>query len=349
MITNEQKEDIAKVVIATLALRFSSFPTDTTGNRNAPFHEAFLNAFQERLNEYRINVPTLISLSSWMHGLNTTLGMSFFEKTAQILSNGTKRGFTNNNRLSMFEEQKIAITSIMENLKNGTQTPSLQNEDNAICLREGRETTGVNFTLDVCWHDNAEFVGIELKSVKPNAGEVQGEKTKLLKGKASLYKQYPTLNIKYFFGFPFDPTSETPTAFDKERFLGNLVDGTRYLDPDEILVGAELWDYLSGTEGTMEVLLEIIKAIATPNFMNNINFLNSEEHYRDFSSTEYEDILRSWNLHKEIEFRTEENIEIILTSENNSLIRTFNQEIIKTQGKYNEKRILKLLEFINTQ
>ena len=88
---NQTKEKIAFEVIRTLISRFESFPNDSTTNRNAPFHEAFLNAFKDKLEEKVSDIPFMISLSSWMHGLNTTLGQQFFENVAHIVSNGTKR------------------------------------------------------------------------------------------------------------------------------------------------------------------------------------------------------------------------------------------------------------------
>lgn len=46
----ETKEKIAIEVIKVLVTRFESFPEDANNNRNAPFHEAFLNAFSDKLN-----------------------------------------------------------------------------------------------------------------------------------------------------------------------------------------------------------------------------------------------------------------------------------------------------------
>lgn len=41
-----KKERIALEVIKTPKSRFENFPEDASDNRNAPFHEAFLEAFQ---------------------------------------------------------------------------------------------------------------------------------------------------------------------------------------------------------------------------------------------------------------------------------------------------------------
>lgn len=82
-ISNQKKEQIAEVVIKILYSRFESFPQDASGNRNAPFHEAFLNAFSDKFDEKVTDIPFFISMSSWLHGLNTTMGQTFFESVAQ--------------------------------------------------------------------------------------------------------------------------------------------------------------------------------------------------------------------------------------------------------------------------
>ncbi|MFA7662582.1 MAG: TdeIII family type II restriction endonuclease, partial [Patescibacteria group bacterium] len=94
MITQKKTQQIAATVIKILIQRFETFPIDASNNRNAPFHKAFLNAFEDKFNGKVSDVPFFISLSSWLHGLNTTLGQTFFEKVAHILSDGEKREYT---------------------------------------------------------------------------------------------------------------------------------------------------------------------------------------------------------------------------------------------------------------
>jgi len=86
----EKTQKISEVVIKILYRRFEEFPSDLSRNRNAPFHKAFLQAFYDKMDRYQINNYELIGLSSWLHGLNTTLGQVFFEKVAHILSGGEK-------------------------------------------------------------------------------------------------------------------------------------------------------------------------------------------------------------------------------------------------------------------
>lgn len=69
----------------------------------------------------------------------------------------------------------------------------------------------------------------------------------------------PEKDIKFYVGFPFDPTSPTPTGYDKDRFFNYLVEFKKFFSHDEVLIGGELWDHLSGQPNTMEEILEIIR------------------------------------------------------------------------------------------
>jgi len=119
-LTPEIKEKISLEVIKTLVVRFESFPEDASNNRNAPFHEAFLKAFADKLDGKVSNVPFFISLSSWLHGLNTTLGQSFFENVAHIISGGEKREYTSKKlgNLQVTKTQKDKINNIITDLSN---------------------------------------------------------------------------------------------------------------------------------------------------------------------------------------------------------------------------------------
>jgi hypothetical protein len=183
-ISNTLKEKIAVQVIRTLYHQFEKFPNDVSSNRNAPFHEAFVKAFSYNLNGKVSSIPTLISLSSWLHGLNTSLGQSFFENTAHILCGGEKREFTTSkrNNLPIEQEQKDFISKIITDLSNGNKMPSLANENNMIFQKvlTSNLVEGTDFTADVFYENDTEIVCIEIKTVKPNKGIFRVEKQKIL-------------------------------------------------------------------------------------------------------------------------------------------------------------------------
>lgn len=299
-------EQIAHEVIRVLYGRFQNFPEDSTNNRNAPFHEAFLNAFSNKLGDSVKNVPFFVSLSSWLHGLNTTLGQTFFENVAHILSAGEKKSFTSkkNSPLTISSGQRETISTIITELKNTSRTPILEREDSDLAKASaiGDSVTALDFTVDNFFDEGdgetGTIVAIELKAVRPNAGELRGEKTKVLEAKAALRKQYPTKSISFYFGFPFDPWSDTPTGCNKERFLANLIEGKKYLAKEEVLLAEELWEHLSGIKNTMQQILVIINRIATPEFMANYEFLSNHSNLTT-QPEKYLALLDLWMMHGE--------------------------------------------------
>jgi len=339
MIENSKKERIAHEVIKTLYSRFMSFPEDASNNRNAPFHEAFLNAFSDKLDNKVSDISFFISLSSWLHGLNTTLGQSFFENIAHILSDGYKKEFTSKrkNLLKISKLQKNSIADIITDLKNGNCDPDKKTENSKIYTFNDDPNLDANgFTADVFFENDRDVFAIELKTVRPNAGEMRGEKQKILEAKAALYNHYKNKNINFFIGFPFDPTSEVDVEHDKNRFLGSIIDGKKYFADDEVLLADDLWNFLSEDDNTMRQILDIINSIATTKFMDNFTFLSDKSNHLD-NTEDYKDILERWFLYGELKLI--KNMKIILKKieENSRLTRIYNQPIFK-EGKYNLNR-----------
>lgn len=325
-----KKEKIAQVVIKVLHSRFDSFPLKDGDGRNAPFHTAFLQAFKNKLEDRVQNIPDFISLSSWMHGLNTSLGQSFFEPVAHILCDGEKREFKSK---GVFTNQINAIAGIMTDLKNGNKLPSQIEEDNIITQNaNGEEKEAPNFIADCFYETDDEVVAIELKSVRPNSGEMRGEKQKILIGRAVLQKLYPDKKVKYIFGFPFDPTAGENVTYDKARFLSYLVEADKFVAYEDFLIADELWSFLASEEsGVMQEILDIINRIATPEFMDKFNQLQD----KDTGIEEKKAILAEWYLCSEVKI-----IETVEKTKKNC--RLYNQSIFKTDGTYNDRR-LKLL------
>lgn len=349
-LTFEQKEKISIEVIKTLVTRFDSFPENTLNNRNAPFHEAFLQAFSEKLEGRVCDTPFFISLSSWLHGLNTTLGQTFFENVAHYLCNGEKREYTSKKCgiLKMSQTQKEIVTSIITNLSNGTARPDLVNENNLI-FQDYNTTlvSAIDFSADVFIEDDNSITAIELKSVKPNSGEMRGEKQKILEGKAALYSKFPGKQVYFYIGFPFDPTvnpaTESVTSFDKHRFLGSIINMTKYFAPDETLVASELWDFLSGQQNTMEDILEIINTISTISFLDKFQLLRDNDRRL---LPEYRVQLNEWNLVSEIELIDNNDSITQKIGNDKRLTRIYYNTAFDSKGNYNTERYSILKELI---
>lgn len=262
-LSQDQKNRISEVVKDILLRRIENFPEVGAEIRNAPFHSAFLECFSDRLGSLNIETPYLVAISSWLHGLNTSLGTGF-ENISHILSGGYKRKFTNSYRLKIKKGQAENIESIIRDLKAGTQLPDLDRENSLVLNFDtnDQEIDSLPFTVDTYIEKENEIVAIELKSVRPNSGEGRGEKQKILYGKAALKLQNPNKNIKFLIGLPFDPTSDTAIGYDKERFFDYLIEFKKFFAFDEILIATELWDFLSGTKNTMEEILNVITETA---------------------------------------------------------------------------------------
>jgi hypothetical protein len=349
-LTNQQKEKISIEVIKTLVTRFDNFPEDASNNRNAPFHEAFLNAFSDKLNGKVSDTPFFISLSSWLHGLNTTLGQIFFENIAHHLSNGEKREYTSKRlgNLTITQSQRNHIAQIIADLSNTSSTPNLANENNLLFVNYNDAViNAMDFSADVFIEDTNTITAIELKSVKPNSGEMKGEKQKILEGKAALHRKFPGKQIHFYMGFPFDPTvnpaTDAVTSFDKTRFLGSIINMTKYFDPTETLVASELWDMLSGQQNTMEDVLEIINIISTTSFLDKFKLL------KDNSKRllpEYRNQLIEWNLFSELDLIDSNNSIVAKIGTDRTLTRVYNKIAFDKKGNYNTDRYTTLKQLI---
>lgn len=339
------KERISHVVIKLLLSRFKSFPEDSMSNRNAPFHTAFLVAFSDKINNKDLDLPYFITMSSWLHGLSTSLGQTFFESAAQILCDGEKREYTaGKGKLGLLEitkKQENEVSSIMADLYNGKHSPDVKREENLLyTLLDGELVEASGFSADVYYECGDDIVAIELKSVKPNSGEMKGEKKKILEAKCALKRLHPDKNIKFYIGFPFDPTGEG-VSFDKERFVGSVINLGKSFAHDEMLLSEELWDFLSGEQGTMQGLLDIINSIATPDFLRKYSVLND---LNKRQMPEYKSILKEWNLFDELLFV--ENIDCIIekSKENKDLAKLLNKLLFDKDGKYNQNRVNDILK-----
>lgn len=349
-LSNSIKEKISIEVIKTLVTRFDSFPEDSASNRNAPFHEAFLNAFSDKLDGNVPDIPFFISLSSWLHGLNTTLGQIFFENVANHLCNGEKREYTSKRlgNLQVTQTQRNHIAQIVADLSTSTHLPNLTRENGLLFSNYNTvQINAMDFSADVFIEDINSITAIELKSVKPNSGEMKGEKQKILEGKAALFNHFPGKQINFFMGFPFDPTvnpaAASPTSFNKTRFLDSIINMNKYFAQNETLVASELWDLLSGQQNTMEQILEIINTISTTTFLTKFQLLTDNTQR---TTAAYKAQLTEWNLFSEIELVINDTVIKQNIGDDKNLNRIYNKTAFDNKGNYNTDRFNELKEKI---
>lgn len=264
VLSKDQCDRIGEVAKNILLSRIESFPDETSKVRNAPFHKAFLECFKDKIKPLNIELPYLVAIASWLHGLNTSLG-SGFESLAHILSGGYKKSFSRDFALEVKKSQSLQIENIVRDLKAGTHKPDVNRENDLIFEYKStdRVIKALEFTADNFVETDNSIEAVELKSVRPNSGEGRGEKQKILYGKAAFKLLSPNKKVSFYIGFPFDPTSDDPTAYNKERFFNYLIEFKKFFSYDEVLIGSELWDHLSGSSNTMADILEVISDIAS--------------------------------------------------------------------------------------
>ncbi|MDR2126881.1 MAG: TdeIII family type II restriction endonuclease [Prevotellaceae bacterium] len=345
---NSTKEKISIEVIKTMVTARETTPEF---DKNNPFQSAFTKNFSDKLTDNVSDVPFFISLASWLHGLNTTMGQTFFENVAHILCCGEKREYTSkkDGNLKITKKQQENITKIITDLSNSSRLPNLEYENDLLLQKDDTPMlTAADFSADVFFENNSSIVAIELKTVKPNSGGMMGEKQKILEGKAALFHKFPNKTIHFYFGFPFDPTvnpkNENVTSFNKARFLNSVINANKFVASNEVLVASELWNFLSGEENTMEHILHIINTIARPDFYQKFQLLTDNTKR---NTSEYLKQLQEWNLFSEIELI--ENNDIITRNLDVSTTRIYNKLIFNSGGKYNWERyniLKKLLECV---
>ena len=212
----------------------------------------------------------------------------------------------------------------------------MKSEDELISrAASGTIVTGTNFTADCYFEDEESVVAIELKSVRPNSGETRGEKQKILKAKAALRIMYPNKKVSYFFGFPFDPTANTDTGYCKEKFMSNMIEFPKFCDKDEILIADGLWSYLSGEANTMQELLDLIRSIASANFMDDFKFLANPNNLLQ-QTTKYMEIASRWSLEDEVIIAKA--IDNLKSSTDKSAQKNIYLPSFDSNGQYNERR-----------
>ncbi|MBI1813305.1 TdeIII family type II restriction endonuclease [Candidatus Peregrinibacteria bacterium] len=263
MLHRSKKDSIAKAFNAVLQNRTLLFPTESTFKRNEPFHRVLYHAFEAQLQTRSQDVTSILQVSSWVQGVNTSMG-SFFERVACILSGGKKMAFTTKKKTSLkiSDTQTTKIKQIWNKPKSGNTSPNEESEIAEILSASSlKMQEAADFTVDVFWETHDSITAIELKSVRPNKGESAGEKQKMLEAKIALHNSFPDKKILYFIGFPFDPTNPTPLGYDKKRFMQYLIGGGNYFAPEEFMLGSELWDFLSGEKNTMRQILAIMENV----------------------------------------------------------------------------------------
>ncbi len=346
-LSNDKVERISFEIIKVLYCTFAEFRKDVSAEKGDPFHAAFLNAFTDKLQDKVPDVPFSINFSRWLHGLNASLRHSFFENVGHILSDGESREYSSRRSLTISRRQMGNVNNIVSRLSSSSAVPHLDNENKELFIDDDETAdTAVDFSADIFIEDDTQATAIALKSDRPKFGDMRNEKQKILEGKAALFNMFPDKEIRFFIGFPFDPTNETTTTtFDKARLFDSIEQMKRFFAESEVLVAGEFWDFLSEEESTTDQLLETINNIATTEFLAKFGFLTDEKN-KELNVPLYKQRLTEWNLHSEAKLVDNEARIKTKTRSDTRLTRGFNQPIFDFDGNYNISRFRTLKELI---
>jgi type II restriction enzyme len=95
-----------------------------------------------------------------------------------------------------------------------------------------------------------ELYLFDIKTAKPNIGELKGHKRKLLEWVAIRGVQDKTVTVKTLIAIPYNP-------YEPEPYQRWTLQGLFDID-NEIMVGNEFWDFIGG-ENTYEPLLAVFE------------------------------------------------------------------------------------------
>lgn len=192
-----------------------------------------------------------VAAYSFLHSINTTLGMSIYEDVSKILAGeSAEECFTKYDIGGVISrEQKSVIDDIVRKLRNGEKKVNHDQEVKLVLAASAKDgkVQKEGRVADFYMRRAGKEHYFEIKTVKPNIDVFTKSKTKLLEWVAR--HRSP---IKVFLAFPYNPYH--PQPYERFTEQGVLDRGK------EFLIGKEYWDFLGG-ENTFEELLELFNTV----------------------------------------------------------------------------------------
>jgi type II restriction enzyme len=241
-LTSKQRREIADLLTEQIRRKLSEYAPETN---NMPFHTRLLG--KDRM-----------ALFSFIHSINTTLGTSVFEQTAEVIARPHFRRavhqYTEFNNTISGESQKV-IQEIMDDLRTARKSPDKSAETRRVLAvaRTGtiKSVKRPRIDLFVESSDGVEYY-FDLKTAKPNIGDFVGYKRMLLEWVAIRGVVSPNVQIRTMLAIPYNPYEPEPY---QRWTLQGLFDVQ-----NEILVADEFWNFLGG-ENTYEEVLDVFEQV----------------------------------------------------------------------------------------
>lgn len=245
MLTQQEvKQHIKDLLSGVLRKKFQNYKPETN---HMPFHTRLLG--KDRM-----------ALYSFIHSLSTNFGSSIFEPVAKELGRvkfdraelQTKSGD------KITQDAQQVIQDIMNDLEIAIKSPDKMHEMARI-LEAVRGTSCANIIkikptrVDLQLEKEGSVYLIDLKTAKPNVGELKGFKRTLLTWVAAFAYDHPYItDIHTLIAIPYNPYAPEPYA--RWTFKGML--DLKH----ELMVGEDFWDFVGG-EGSYAMLLECFEEV----------------------------------------------------------------------------------------
>ena len=238
-ISNLTKKAIMDLLLDIVRLKLENYTPETS---YMPFH-------------FRLIGKDRYGMSSFIHSMSTTFGISIWEQVAVLLAKGagnySERQFKLLGQVDEKTERKIQ--DMYFNLRKGSSKPDKLSEIEIIrkSILEGKKIKDPDSTVDYLVVINNEENYFDITSAKPNMKEFASLKLKLLRWTGLRLSQNIDANVFTRLAIPYNPYHPQPY----ERWtLRGLYD----LDNKEILVGEEFWNFIA-KDDIYEELLDIFE------------------------------------------------------------------------------------------
>lgn len=209
-------------------------------------------------------------IRSIVGGIETSMGSTLWEPLAKKIA--VLNGFeVVNKKLRKPKHDLLSVTNKIGSLLNDRKVKgqtlydatSTRNEIQKECQRfisskieqfvSLKSGKGVDIWLK---RDNINYL-YDTKTVKPNIEKFESLLDQLISWYGYFYMEFPDQQVECRIVFPYNP-------FDKSNFWKKSMGGGFPLEPNkEAVVGNEFWDFISGHENTLELIIDAFKEIET--------------------------------------------------------------------------------------
>lgn len=231
-----KKAKIKDILKQSIINKFNKYKPESS---NMPFH-------------YRLLGKDRMALYSFIQSLNTTFGTSIYEPVVKELARDNflcveTQAHPYN---VIYSDAQVKIQQIINDLSTSIREPNKEQELLEISkVNKSGTLNKVKLTkIDILLQSKSnELFLIDMKTVKPNIGELKGLKRTMLEWASTEMIRNPLSSIHTMIAIPYNPYE--PEPYERWTMKG-IFDV-----PNEVLIAEELWDFVGG-KGTYDELLD---------------------------------------------------------------------------------------------